>query len=86
MNNKANNLIFKLFDDVKRFQNNIDESLAITLGLVYLIYADKESFISGSETDHKDNDTYSDDVYDFIWIISAIEWNFISSMNNLKDF
>ena len=49
MNNKANNLIFKLFDDVKRFQNNIDESLAITLGLVYLIYTDKESFLTADE-------------------------------------
>lgn len=94
MNNKANNLIFKLFDDVKRFQNNIDESLAITLGLVYLIYADKESFISGSETDHKDNDTYSDDVYDFYMdnIRNRMELYFINEqlerflINNIKNY
>lgn len=58
MNNKANNLIFKLFDDVKRFQNNIDESLAITLGLVYLIYTDKESFLTADEM-LDPNNTYS---------------------------
>ncbi len=65
MNNKANNLIFKLFDDVKRFQNNIDESLAITLGLVYLIYTDKESFLTASGM-HDPNNTYPYiDVVDF---------------------
>ena len=65
MNNKANNLIFNLFEDVKRFQNNIDESLAITLGLIYLIYTDKESFITTSGMYDKDNTYPYIDVLDF---------------------
>ena len=65
MNNKANNLIFKLFEDVKRFQNNIDESLAITLGLIYLIYTDKESFITARRMYDKDNTYPYIDVLDF---------------------
>lgn len=94
MNNKANNLIFKLFDDVKRFQNNIDESLAITLGLVYLIYTDKESFVTASGM-HDPNNTYPYiDVIDFYMdnIRNRMDIQFVNEqfeeylVNNIKSY
>lgn len=94
MNNKVNNLIFKLFDDVKRFQNNIDESLAITLGLVYLIYTDKESFISGSGMNYENNSYPYTDVLEFYFdnIRNRMELQFVNEqleeylVQNIKSY
>lgn len=94
MNNNVTNLIFKLFDDVKRFQNNIDESLAITLGLVYLIYTDKESFISGSGMKDKNNKYPYLDIQDFYFdnIRNRMEIAFVNEqfeeylVQNIKNY
>lgn len=94
MNNKANNLIFKLFDDVKRFQNNIDESLAITLGLVYLIYTDKESFLTADEMLDPNNthsyidasDFYMDNIRNRMELHFSNEQLEIFLANNIKSY
>ena len=41
-NNKIEELTFQLYDNIKRFQINVDETLAITLILIYTIYARNE--------------------------------------------
>lgn len=97
MNNNATNLIFKLFDDVKRFQNNIDESLAITLGLVYLIYTDKESFIAGSGMNDKNNNYPYLDIQDFYFdnirnrmeiyfVNEQLEESLVQNIKNYREF
>ena len=50
--NKLNYIVeltFYLYDNIKRFQINVDESLAITLALIYVIYVKQEQFISAVE-------------------------------------
>ena len=41
-NNNIEELTFHLYDNIKRFQINVDESLAITLALIYVIYVKQE--------------------------------------------
>lgn len=53
-NNNIEELTFHLYDNIKRFQINVDESLAITLALIYVIYVKQESFISAVEPKSKD--------------------------------
>lgn len=52
--NYIEKLTFHLYDDIKRFQINVDESLAITLALIYVIYIKQENFILAVEPTSKD--------------------------------
>lgn len=52
--NDIEELTFQLYDNIKRFQINVDETLAITLILIYTIYARQEQFISAIEPKSKD--------------------------------
>lgn len=54
MKNNLEEITFKLYNEIKRFQGNIDESLAVTLALIYTIHRQKENFIKKIET--KTND------------------------------
>lgn len=49
MKNSLENITFNLYNEIKRFQGNVDESLAITLALIYTIFIKKEEFIRNVE-------------------------------------
>ena len=73
-NNYIEELTFHLYDNIKRFQINVDESLAITLALIYVIYVKQENFISAVEP--KSNDRIKNYNHGIDWITDDINNDF----------
>lgn len=73
-NNYIEELTFHLYDNIKRFQINVDESLAITLALIYVIYVKQENFISAVEL--KSNDRIKNYNHGIDWITDDINNDF----------
>ncbi len=67
MSSKAEKLIFKLFENVKRYQNNIDETLAITLILVYLIHNKEEKFILKAKLEEPELENSYDKSFEYLF-------------------
>ena len=80
--NHIEELTFHLYDNIKRFQINVDESLAITLALIYVIYVKQEHFISAIEPKSKNKAKNYDNAID--WITDDINNDFNASFITQK--
>ena len=80
--NYIEELTFHLYDNIKRFQINIDETLSITLILIYVIYIKQENFISAVEPKSKDKIKNYNSAID--WITDYINNDFNASFITQK--
>ena len=92
--NDIEELTFQLYDNIKRFQINVDETLAITLILIYTIYARQEQFISAIEPKSKDKIKNYNNAIDLItdYINNDFNASFITQktseyiINNIRQY